>query len=309
MRSLLLLALLGSACDEPPAPEATTPETSSPEEEDERPDPLAHVSSGRQRGRPIGPATELRTGDAPMPLDLREGARVSLDPQSLARIDDESRAQIVLARGALHAVLPPMGGSPRPPLRIGTAAASLEIGGSGEAFVVALPDGSAWFAMLSGSGHVSTGEGERVLLTPGRALAGGATETTEGPTELDAARAIAATLPTADADPEAEVMAPAVARLDAAITAGTQVRDQGASLQRRHAQAVSAMSGASEVMQEIVAHTRALESVRASLLVAYERARALALLTGASPDPTAIRRPRVRAILGRDAEPEEQSSP
>ncbi len=277
---------------ETPEPEASEPEATGPE-------PLAHVASGRQRGRPIGPATELRTGDAPMPLDLREGARVSLDPHSLARLDDESRAQVILAKGALHANLPPMGGSPRPPLRIGTPAASLEIGGSGEAFVVAFPDGSAWFAMLSGSGHVWTGEGERVLLTPGRAVAGGASETTEGPANLDAARAIAATLPAADADPEVDLMPPAVARLDAAITAGTQVRDQGANLQRRHSQAVSAMSGeASAVMQEIVAHTRALESVRGTLLVAYERARARALLSGASPDPTAVRRPRVRAILG-----------
>lgn len=271
-------------------------------EEQPTPNPLARVSSGTHRGRAIGPTTVLDSGGAILSLDLREGARVSLEPSTRARLDDEARAQVVLAEGALHAVLPPMGGSPRPPLRIGTAAGTVEITGSGECFVLALADGSAWVAALAGQAKVHAGavDAEPLLLTPGHAVVISASETTTGLGDLDAARAVAATLVqgVVALEGEGEIEA-RLAALDAAITVATGARAETGALQDRHAAAVSAMSAEARThMQGLIAHSRELERIRGELLTAYERARAYALLVRASPDPTAIRRPRVRSALG-----------
>lgn len=284
-----------------------------------RPAPLARVARlGDGRPGPLRPGqtldatATLSTGAERLVLDLRDGARVELEPQSLARLGEEAPAQLFLARGHVHAVLPPTGNSPRPPLRIGTPAGTVEIGGSGDLWVTVRPDGTAWIALLGGRAAVLTGEQDpatnterRLDLTPARAVVAGRSlaEPTEGPTTVDAARALGAAL--MDGAEEREFAADleaATAALDEALGAVAAERERGAALESRHRAAVSAMAAeAPAIMQELVAHGRALDAARDVLLTRFERARALALLVGpATADPTAVRRPRVRAALGLD---------
>ena len=284
-----------------------------------RPEPLARVARlGDGRPGPLRPGqtldatATLSTGAERLVLDLREGARVELEPGSLARLGEEAPAELLLARGHVHAVLPPVGNSPRPPLRIGTPAGTVEIGGSGDLWITVRSDGTAWVALLGGRASVLTGETDeatgterRLDLTPARAVVVGRTleEPTEGPTTLAAARAMGVAL--AEGAEEAELedaLAAAVGALDAALDTLAAERQRGQEVQRRHRAAVSAMDPrAATIMQELVAHGRALDAARDLLLTRFERARAIALLaSGEGGDPTAVRRPRVRAALGLD---------
>jgi len=140
---LALLSALGG-CDcagsepatepEPETPEAppdTTDESPHPEEPRGEP-PLATVVSGWDRGREVqAEVLEVAADAEPLVLDLRDGARITLDPKTRAALGEEAPAQLYLAKGALHAQLPPMGGSSRPTLRIGTPAGTLALEGSG----------------------------------------------------------------------------------------------------------------------------------------------------------------------------------
>ncbi|MEM9067446.1 MAG: hypothetical protein AAGE52_03040, partial [Myxococcota bacterium] len=107
-------------------------------------------------GQTLDANATLSAGVSEIVMDLRDGARVELLPGSRARLGEEAPAQMLLAEGHLHAILPPMGNSPRPPLRIGTAAGTVEIGGSGDVWVTARPDGTAWVAVLGGRAAVLT---------------------------------------------------------------------------------------------------------------------------------------------------------
>ncbi len=284
-----------------------------------RPAPLARVArlgSGRsgplRPGQTLDSTATLSTGDERLVLDLRDGARIELEPHSLGRLGDEAPAQFFLARGHAHAVLPPTGNSPRPPLRIGTPAGTVEIGGSGDLWVTVRPDGTVWVALLGGRAAVLTGELDeathierRLDLRPARAVVVGRTlaEPTEGPTTVDAARALGvALMDGAEAHELREMLAEATESLDEALADVDVERERGATVEARHRAAVSAMSPeAAAAMQELVAHGRAMDAARDVLLTRFERTRALALLVEANePDPTAVRRPRVRAALGLD---------
>lgn len=316
----------GSEAEPEPAAEAHPPEEGepSPHAQPEEPSepPLATVVSGWDRGQRIGTELlEVAAGGEALVLDLRDGGRITLDPGSRAALGEEAPAQIYLAEGALHAQLPPMGGSSRPTLRVGTPAGTLALEASGESYVAVAPDARVLFAQLAGLGRVYDGELDDegrpsvIVLRPGRALLGGATTATQGVGTLAEARLMRGGFLSGGGDaPPAEALAERLASLDAYADAVATERERGQELQRqrvRASQAGEAERGA-ELQRELIAHSQVVSRQRAALRARWERARALAMNVGAEPDPSEAARSRVRALLGLvapDAEADAQAPP
>lgn len=323
LRAVLLLSLwAASGCPSDPEPEgesqgeseveptqeaAPSPHTETLPEPEEP--PLATVVSGWDRGRTIEAETLEVAADAePLVLDLRDGARVTLEPGTRAAIGEEAPAEVYLARGALHGQLPPMGGSSRPELRVGTPAGTLVIAASGESYVMVAPDGRALFAQLAGMGRVYDGglddEGRpsAVPLRPGRSLVGGATDATEGVGNVTAARALRVGFLEGGGgdEPPAGALDRRLEELSAFLDAVAEERSRGQEIQRQRvlaSQAGDSERGA-ELQRELIAHSQVVSRQRSALRARWERARSLALLTGPEPDPAEAIRPRVRTLLG-----------
>lgn len=253
----------------------------------------------------------MSTGQDELVLDLRDGARVEILANTKAQLGEEAPAQVILGIGEVHAIMPPMGSSPRPPLRIGTPSCTVEIPSSGDVWVLSMASGSTWVAVLGGSAYVMTGamdeDGKevRTLVGADRSVAvSHASETvpepTDGPEDAALARVMAEQLETAASPVSPDTtLGPAVERLDAALSAAEAELVRGRTLADAHRQAVSSMSpDAQERMQEIVQHGRSLDGVRDRLRTAFERARAWVVFRGPGPDPSADRRQRARAALG-----------
>lgn len=276
----------------------------------------------RSRGL-IEPGAPLEAGDGLVvrgeggaDVDLGDGARIALEPDTEIRVGDGGPAQVVLVEGALHAAVPAGPAGPRPPLRVSTAVASVDLGGSGELFVRAHRSGT-WVASLAGLVTVSTGEvdGRRRLrvveLPPGRALLIGArmAEPTEGPVRLDDAREVATTIFASAGEPEPARLSrevdEAARRLDESLLWLETETRRGLELTRQHREAVRAGSSdeAMRLQRELVTHSQRLYGLRQVATARWERLHAGALLSaqvpGATPsDQADARRDRVASLLG-----------
>ncbi|MEC7523170.1 MAG: FecR domain-containing protein [Myxococcota bacterium] len=251
-------------------------------------------------------------------LQLRDGGRVELDGGSLARVTDDGGAQLLLLQGALFAVQPPSGNAPRPPLRIASAATTIEIGGAGEVYLALFPSGAAWVSVLGGMAAISVGEADnrrrlRALeLGGGHAVAvtGRLAEPTEGPGRLTAAREAARTLASGDPEPPARDrltrdLSNEVDRLDQALRWLETETRRGRELTTTHREAVRQknVDEGRRLQRELVEHSRALYRLRRLATARWERTRALHLrlvATGNAPaeDPIDERRDRVVGLLG-----------
>jgi hypothetical protein len=277
----------------------------------------------RARG-PVEEGAALEAGDALVvqgpgraDVDLGDGGRVVLDADTEVRIGDGGPAQIVLVRGRLHAAVPAGPAGPRPPLRVATASVSVDLGGSGEVFVVADASGATWVAGLSGLTSVATGEADTrrrlrtVELPPGRALlvATRMAEPTEGPTRLEDARAASAAIFASAAELDAaraqRELAEAARRLDEALLwLETETRN-GLDLTAQHRESVR--GGSSEegmrLQRALVTHAQQLNGLRQVATARWERLEAgtlqLARTRGApASDLADSRRDRVASLLG-----------
>lgn len=277
--------------------------TPNPHEAAPQRDALARVALGGERGRAFDSGAVIVAGTTAIALDLREGARVSVEPGAQVRLLDEAPAQIAVAEGLVHVVLPPMGSSPRPPLRVGTPSGTLRVNGSGDAWALVFPDGRAWFAVTGGMAEVlvQREEGtESIGLHAGQALVAGAAEPTAGPVGEAAARAAAAVLRSGASGemPNEATLEAAIAELDEAIRSTSEDFARGEVLQRAHQEATESGNG-HEALQAIVRFSQETQVRRDALLLVYERARSLALRRGVTPDPGSLRRRDVRTALRR----------
>lgn len=293
-----------------------------PSTRDTRPPPLARVvrvenlqESTFRAGQRLGDTATIESGASALVLDLREGGRVTLQPETTARVGSEAPAQVILASGVLHAELPPEGGSARPPLRVGTPSGSVVIEGSGEVWVAANAAASTFVAALSGRVDAvsfdDAGTLRTITLQPGQSLVLGAAEPSDGPRDADAARAAcrlviesaSPTLPAEDLESALARLLPDLEAAEAEVRRGEELRG-----------GVRPDPGSSEAaarQRELVEHGRALILRRRSLLTRFEilRARALRAARGSEgPDPSAQQRPRVRAALGLSEERDEDET-
>ncbi|AKF08216.1 FecR domain-containing protein [Sandaracinus amylolyticus] len=339
MRFFALAALLITACgggeDERPPRSASAPQAAverhagEPVEvigtpPDQPPARLARATGDVLRSRgPIEAGAPLEAGDGLVvrgegraDVDLGDGGRVSLGPDTELRIGDGGPAQVVLLEGSLHAAVPAGPAGPRPPLRIATAHASIDLGGSGELFVRAHRTGT-WVASLAGLGTVATGEvdGRRRLrvieLPPGRAIFVGArlAEPTDGPTRLDDARSAAVTIFEGAAEPEAARLTreldDAASRLDESLLWLEAETRRGLDLTTQHREAVRAgrADEGMRLQRELVTHSQQLYALRQVATARWERLHASALATAHVPGTTPsthaeTRRDRVASLLG-----------
>lgn len=269
-------------------------------------------------GEPVEAEQAIEVGEgASAVLQLRDGGRITLDEGARAWVVDESAAQLLLVRGAAHAVQPPAGSSPRPPLRLVTPSATVEIGQSGEAYVATFEGGASWVVALGGGVAVSNGESDArqrlraVDLVAGQAVAVSTriAEPTEAPRRLDAAREAASALAVAPPEPEAERLARDVEnearRLDAALRLLETETRRGRELTSQHGAAVreGRRDEAQRLQRQLVDHSQALYRLRQLATARWERLRAQWLrlgLVGQRPasDPVALRRERVVGLLG-----------
>lgn len=332
----VLLALLLSACsggaEERPAPPAPSAEVDEPAAADEAhhamPDPApARLASAEGTvtvdGAAAEPGQELDAGtvvEVPdggsASLAFLHGARVVLEGEARARIQVEGGAQLLLLSGGAHLTQPPAGSSPRPPLRVATAAVTVEIPASGEAFLAAFPAGSAWLAVLSGAAEAQSGEVDRrrrlrtARLTAGRAvtITGEVQPPVAGPVRLVGALEtwplLASVTPPPEPDALRRTLDRQVERLDQALRWLEAETGRGRELTAQHRAAVRARAeDAQELQERLVDHSRALYRLRQVVRVRWERVCArLAHLEalGAPPvdDPVARRTDRVAGLLG-----------
>ncbi|MEM7604828.1 MAG: hypothetical protein AAF411_05670 [Myxococcota bacterium] len=300
----LLLALMGAcggeASQEPvPEPEAQTPRRhgggaarrhageGGRHARASAPEPLARRSPGRE---PLEPRTSL---EGPMVLNFRDGARVELLEGALAVLLDEAPAQLVLARGAAHAILPPIGNSTRPPLRVASPAGTLTIDGSADAWLLVRTADVSWYALARGQGVVREGtEAERVSLHAGQSYVSGSEGPVGGPEDERTARAILAELAQSSA-PSAE---PAPLALADSLARARASWARGEALQRAFRESEGDAKRAA--LRELSAFGQETQRLRDRLLLSYERAVGRALLQG--DEPTLSARGDVRDALRLD---------
>lgn len=252
-------------------------------------------------------------------LQLRDGARLELDAGSVARVVDEGPTQLILVRGRVFASQPPSGNTARPPLRIATPGATLEIGGAGEIYASTFENGSTWVTTLEGNSTATSGEADNrrrlrvadVVEGQAVAVAGRVADPTEGPGRLAAARAAAGALAAgegmneADTEAAGRAFAQELERLDQSLRwLETETRN-GSELTTQHRAAVQAgnREEAQRLQRELVGHSQELYRLRQIARARWDRARAQHLWLGlldAAPaeDPIAARHDRVAGLLG-----------
>ncbi len=249
-------------------------------------------------------------------LLLEHGGRVALEGGARARVVEEGAAQLLLTNGSAHALQPPAGDSPRPPLRLVTPTATIDIEGDGEVFVAAT-DGSSFVGVLRGAATISNGEVDArrrlrtIDLAAGQALAVSARigEPTVCPRNLRQARAAARAAIVPATEPEHERLAREVTheaeRLDESLRWLEQETRRGRELTNEHRSAVRDGHGeeAERLLRELSDHSQALHRLRQIATARWERLRAQWLRLSdiaAVPanDPVAQRRERVVGLLG-----------
>jgi hypothetical protein len=250
-------------------------------------------------------------------LGLAGGGQVTLEDGARARAIEDGAAQLLLIGGAAHAVLPPAGSSPRPPLRLVTPSATVEIGSAGEVYVVLFPGGASWVSVLGGAAWVSVGEADgrqrlRTLeLAAGQAVAVPArmAEPTEGPRQLRVAREMARGLAIPPVEAETERLerdvASEITRLDDALSRLETETRRGRELTEQHGVAVREGNAdeSQRLQRELVTHAQELYRLRQLATARWERLRAQCLRQAvigrpARVDPVAERRERVVGLLG-----------
>ncbi|MEZ4253716.1 MAG: hypothetical protein R3B99_36375 [Polyangiales bacterium] len=320
--ALALIAMLGCGDDDAATPVVEAPAPYVPPEptrrpHDDRPEPLAriarveqHEGSAFQAGQRLGPTATIETGQSGLVLDLREGARVTLEPSTIARLCEESPAQVLLGVGVLHAILPPESGSERPPLRIGTFAGTVAIEGSGDVWVGANAAGRVMLAVVAGRARTydfdEAGTLRAVDLGAGQSVVIGGEPPAAGPRDAETARA-AMRLVIESASPvqAADEIAPVLAALEPVLATAEAEVARGDALQNGERPAPGSPE-ATERQRALVEHGRALLAARRGLLTRFEMLRARALLAIGqhrdTTDPSAVLRPRVRRALGVEGE-------
>jgi hypothetical protein len=293
-----------------------------------------------EAGRALVPGAMLTTGEGSgLVVSFRRGGRVELGKDAHARIGGSAPAQLFVAEGRAYATLPPAGNSPRPGLHVATATASIRIGSSGDAWVVALPDGSTWVAMLRGTAEVVTGQtrsapadgddsgaGDKLRAWRVRAgqqmriTADGVGSPESGPQKVEQARARTAKLReaagTASEPARRRAFEARLKQLDPALEALAAERKRATELQRA-GDAAGRDGGPDprEVQKQLVQHSQARFRLRRIALAQWERTQACGLRvaqsTGEMPESLAPRRARARKLLGiagPDAKPEAASA-
>jgi hypothetical protein len=340
MRSLagiaLVLALVGCGGgddEETPPPPAADPVADPPAHD---PEPSPH----EEPSGPAAPATLIRfSGEvlfdhgvvrdgAPLEhgdhvtvgeggeavIDLHGGDRVTLFGPALAMIDDGA-AQVMLARGSAHLVLPAGPAGPRPPFRVATREASVEMVGAGEILVVENAVGASWVVALAGIARIVNGEvdarhhARATEVSGGHAILVGdhPAEPTDAPPRLSDARAAAAAIftgltPADDARRES-ALARAGTDLDASLGWLEAEARHGHDLTEQHRAAVTSgrTEDAMRLQGELVGHAQQLHALRDAATARWERLLVRVLageVAAGSPDPAAARRERVAALLG-----------
>ncbi|MCZ7682229.1 MAG: hypothetical protein M5U28_26935 [Sandaracinaceae bacterium] len=250
-------------------------------------------------------------------VQLADGGRVNLEGGSLGRVVTETAAQLLLIRGAVHAVQPPAGSSPRPPLRVVTPTATVEIGVSGEVYVAVFEGGASWVVVLGGGAAVSNGEADArrrlrtVELAAGQAVAvaGRIAEPTPAPRRLSEAREAARALAGPPEGSEVERLPREIEaeaeRLDQALRWLETETRRGRELTTQHNAAVRGgdREEAQRLQRQLVDHSQALYRLRQLATARWERLRTLWLRFGSlgplpAADPVAQRRERVVGLLG-----------
>ena len=252
---------------------------------------------------------------------------VSLEPGSVALVGDLAPAHIVLARGGAHAQLAPMGGSQRPPLRVGTPSGTLDLGRSGEALVWVRADGAATVLQLAGMGRVLTGalladdkddaraRGEREtgqerpaaqMLRASERWHSSDDAVSAGASDLDSARVQARAF---GAGARGAVPTKVPQRVTKALESWMALteaeRERGHELQRKRA--VAAQDGdqaeGQRLQAELIAHSQTVSRQREVLRARAERALAWSLLSrdaeGAAPTDVVSQMERAKTLLGR----------
>lgn len=333
-RAVCASALLALACGEDPSVDPGTREVDPVEEAPE----VAHApaappparlrdltglvtleGAAAQRGAAIDAEETVEVPEEGRAVvQLADGGRVTLEGGSLGRVVTESAAQLLLVRGAVHAVQPPAGSSPRPPLRVVTPAATVEIGVSGEVYVAVFEGGASWVVVLGGGAAVSNGEADArrrlrtVDLAAGQAVAvaGRIAEPTQAPRRLsetrEAARALAGTTPEgSEVERLPRELAGEAERLDQALRWLETETRRGRELTTQHNAAVRGADReeAQRLQRQLVDHSQALYRLRQLATARWERLRTLWLRLGSlgplpAADPVAQRRERVVGLLG-----------
>lgn len=251
-------------------------------------------------------------------VQLADGGRVTLEGGSLARVVTDGAAQLLLVRGAAHAVQPPSGNAPRPPLRVVAPSATVEIGGAGEVYLAVFEGGASWVVVLGGAAAVSNGEADArrrlrtVELPAGQAVAVSGrsiAEPTPAPGRLSEAREAARALAVAPAEPEVDRLPRDIAaeseRLDQALRWLETETRRGRELTSQHDAAVreGRRTEAQRIQRELVEHSQTLYRLRQLATARWERLRVLWLRLGTlgplpAADPVEQRRERVVGLLG-----------
>jgi len=276
------------------------------------------------------PGTALDAGDAiatgtasSAAISFYDGGRLSLDPDGVVLLGNEAASQTYLVRGSARATLSPAPNAPRPPLRIATPAATIDVGGSAELVVAVLSPQRTWVAVLAGSAAVVTGAADgdpatdlrahEDVLEPGRAALVDGDEV-----RIDTGPARAADVPAALAQLAAPATSRRGGRLDRVLAADGARLDEifaraelgatlAADLAMRHARAAREdRSRAASLQREIAVHASRQHRVRALVLARWERLLARALTTKCGAEARvdvdaaiASRRERVLRALGR----------
>lgn len=250
-------------------------------------------------------------------IQLHHEARIELDGPARARIVENGAAQMLLIRGALFAVQPPAGNSPRPPLRIGSPNTTIEIGSAGEVYLAVFDSGAGWVAVLGGGVVITVGDADNRRRLRSIELGAGSAvtatdrlaEPTQGPRRLSAARAAAAQLANAPYEPDEEAEQAALAaeatRLDRALRWLETEARRGRELTSSHRDAVREgdTEESTRIQRELVGHSQSLYRLRRLAGARWERLRArhlrLQMLNRAPiEDPVAQRTDRVAGLLG-----------
>jgi hypothetical protein len=243
----------------------------------------------------------IRTeADGKVVVDLVREMRVEIGASTHVTRGALREGELFLHRGAVRAELPPVGGSSRPPLRVGTPSGVVSLGGAGNLLIAVLPSGDVWAVAFSGAaeltrGEVAGDEGERRLakttLLEGEARVlgrGSIADATEAPDRVTggwtaAAQLIEGTaaLPAADARGLAEA---AGERFDEAAGWLAAELERGAALaaeQREVAQSDPAR--ARELTREIVVHSQRRSRLKQLALSRWDQLAAVEGFAGIEP--------------------------
>ncbi len=103
------------------------------------------------RGTPIGTGA-----DGQLSLDFEDGARVTLEPGSIAVLVPYEPAALLLVQGSLHASVPPQPKAARAPLRVASSELAVSVARSAELWLQVPLAGGNYLAVLSGDAELET---------------------------------------------------------------------------------------------------------------------------------------------------------